>query len=124
MEIYVSHSRDFDFRKGLYLPLRASRLNEQHHIILPHENSEANYSSAEFFRDSCKLVVAEVSFKGTGLGIELGWANAFNVPIIAIYKRGIIPSRSISSVTKTFVPYSNPKEMVDGIEREIDRLSA
>lgn len=34
---------------------------------------------------TCDLMIAEVSLPATGLGIELGWAKAFKVPILCMY---------------------------------------
>jgi len=122
MIIYVSHSRENDFKNQLYVPIRNSKLNKIHKIILPHELSPENFSSKELFKDKCDLVIAEVSHKSTGVGIELGWADSFGIPIIAIHKKDIIPSRSIKSVTSRFVSYSNERDMILGIEKEMKRM--
>ena len=77
MKIYVAHSKKLDYKKELYEPLRNSSLNNEHEIILPHEKSDKPFSSKEFFK-TCDVIIAEVSYSGTGLGIELGWANCGN----------------------------------------------
>lgn len=125
MNIYIGHSKSFDYRNELYVPLRNSRLNREHNIILPHEFSEKPFSSKEFFQNECDLMIAEVSYKATGLGlgIEMGWADAFQVPIIAIHLKGISPSSSVRSVTNRFVAYDSPDDMVRRLEEEIGKMS-
>jgi len=66
LKIYVGHSRDFDYVNELYVPLRRSKLNSIHEIILPHEKSDRPYSSKEFFK-TCDVMIAEVSHPSTGL---------------------------------------------------------
>lgn len=74
MKIYVAHSSGYDYQNELYSPIRNSTLNTKHQITLPHENSIEQFNSKEFLK-KCNLVIADVSYPSTGLGIELGWAN-------------------------------------------------
>ncbi len=116
MRIYIAHSREFDFKNDLYAPLRRSAFNERHTFILPHENSDAPHSSKEFFQTECDLVIAEVSFPSTGLGIELGWADALKVPIACIHKTGSAISGSLRLVCSSFSEYADADDMVAKIE--------
>lgn len=84
IKIYVAHSRSFDFKKELYEPIRKNFLNNEHTFILPHEHSEEPFNSKDYLKDEADLVIAEVSEPSTGLGIELGWADAHQVLIICI----------------------------------------
>lgn len=128
MTIYVSHSRKFDYQTDLYLPLRNSFLNSKHKIILPHEESEEPFDSkfllqskkfsslqsdklVLFESGKCDLVLAEVSYPSTGQGIELGWADANNVNIICVYKKGSEVSNSLKVICKEFFEYENPTDM-------------
>ncbi len=95
MKIFVSHSSNYDFEKELYAPLRESDLNNKQEIILPHEDGQ-DIITKDIIKD-CSLVVAEVSCPSTGQGIELGWADMFNVPIVCMHKEGIEPSSSVTS---------------------------
>ena len=122
MNIYVAHSKDFDFKKELYEPIRKSSLNSKHAFILPHEKSGKPFNSKDFLKDGCGLIIAEVSYPSTGLGIELGWADSYNVPIICIYKKGSKISGSLKVVSKSFVEYANSNELISGIEKAIGRL--
>lgn len=122
MKIYVSHSRKFAFKEELYAPLRASRLNAQHHIILPHESSDEDLFPSGDIIPTCDLVIAEVSFPSTGQGIELGWAHAAGVPIVCIHKQGSQPSNSLTAVTDVFLWYDDPKEVIEALTKALRKL--
>lgn len=112
MKIYVSHSRNSDYQNELYKPLRESELNKLHEIILPHENSETPYNSKELLsKKQVDLVIAEVSHAATGQGIELGWADAFEVPIICIYKSNAKLAGSLIVISSDFIEYNNSKDL-------------
>ena len=112
MNIYIGHSRNMDFKNGLYKTIRESKLNEEHNIILPHENSDEPYNSKEFLSTTCDLVIADVSDISLGLGVELGWADSLNVPIICMYKRGSKVSNSLKVLTEHFVVYETEEDMI------------
>ncbi len=57
-------------------------------------------------------MIAEVSYPSTGQGIEIGWANASNVPIICIYRSGMGPSGALRFISNQIVEYSSPDDMV------------
>lgn len=117
MKIYVTHSRNFDFKKELYEPIRKNFLNNEHTFVLPHEHSDEPFNSKDYLKDEADLVIAEVSEPSIGLGIELGWADTYQVPIICIYKTSVKISGSLKVVSKNFVEYSDSKELVSGIEK-------
>jgi hypothetical protein len=107
MKIYVAHSRGFDFKNELYSPIRQSELSKQNEIILPHEFSNASYSSKELFQNrKIDLLIAEVSYPATGLGIELGWANLLGVKIACIYKEDKVVSGSVKSISDKIISYN------------------
>ena len=118
-KVYVSHSRDFYFRKELYKPLREIKGYE---LILPHEHSDELFSSKDFFRDGCDVLVVEASYKSTGMGIEIGWADAFDIPIIILYKKGCKLSGSVKSMSDRVIEYDSLEEMVKKLEEELVRL--
>lgn len=120
MNIYVSHSSSIEFEKRLYRPLERSRLSESHNVVFPHRE-EGLFDSKEFFKDKCDLVVAETSQPSTGLGIELGWADLFGIPIICVYEQGSVTSSSLKAVSENFIEYSSNEELISKLEREIDR---
>ena len=119
MKIYIGHSTDFNYEEDLYNPLKSNKLSEEHELVFPHE-SEEFFNSREFLREECDLVIAEVSKASTGLGIELGWASLFEIPVICIFKSGSDPSGSLKAVTDQFLEYSSRKEMLAKLEDKLD----
>ena len=111
MKIYVTHAKNSDYINDLYIPIRRSDLNSMHEITLPHENNTKPFQSKPFIK-TCDLVLAEVSYPATGQGIELGWADIYNIPIVCFYKKGIKPSGSLRVVSNTFIEYENKKNMI------------
>ena len=118
MNIYVSHSRTFDFRHQLYEPLLESPLAVDHHLILPHQHSDSPYPLEKNIKN-IDLVVAEVSFVSTGQGIELGLAHAAGKPIICFYKNGSSPSQSLSLVTHQNYSYFRVEELIRQLTEKI-----
>ena len=121
MKIYIGHSGSFDFKTELYLPIRNSDLNTNHQIILPHEKTDEPFSSKDFFK-SCDLLIADVSYPSTGLGIELGWANNIGCPIVCTYKKGSKISNAIKTVTNKFFEYSSEEELISIIKTVINEV--
>lgn len=123
MKIYIGHSKELNFREELYLPIRESRLNSEHEIILPHEiYQEANDFVTKDIIKTCDVMIAEVSFPATGLGIELGWADSFECPIICIYRKDSKISGSLRVVCENFVEYTDREDMIEKISNELLRL--
>lgn len=121
--IYVVHSNRFDYKTDLYAPLRKSRLNTQFNIILPHESSKGHYNSKQLFlTGGCQLVLAEISFPSEGRAIEMGWANAYGIPILSIHRIGSKYSGSIHAICEDFIEYQNIEGTLDTIEELIRRI--
>jgi hypothetical protein len=124
MKIYVTHSRSWDYKTGLYLPIRTSSLNNTQEFILPHEFSDEPFDSRPLILGkNLGLVVAEVSIKSTPQGIELGWANSVETPIAFFYQPNSPPSNALGKVSDFFHQYSNHAELISGIEKAIKRFS-
>jgi len=120
MKIFVTHSSNFDFKNELYLPLRNSNLNKKHDIFLPHEN-EKNIITKDIIKKS-DIIIAEVSYSSTGQGIELGWANIYQIPIVCIYKEGNKYSSSLKKLTNKFISYKNKEDLIKKIDSIIDNF--
>ena len=118
MKIYIGHSTSFNYREDLYKPLKQSALTEKHELVFPHD-SEDLFNSREFLQEECNLVVAEVSKASTGLGIELGWASLFEVPIICVFRSSSNPSNSLKAVADNFLEYNSAEELVSKLEGKI-----
>src|SRR5262245_29057155 len=106
MKIYVAHTKDFEYKDKLYLPLRHSPLNKEHEIILHHEG-EGNTFSREIIK-GCDLLLAEVSMPSISLGVEIGWANAFGVLIITLHEKSAKKPWWADEVCKADIEYTDP----------------
>lgn len=115
MKIYIAHSREFDYEKNLYQPIRAAKNLNQSEIILPHETASQGNNSREFYAE-LDLVIAEVSYPATGLGIELGWTFDSGVPIVCIYQKGRHYSGSLRAVSNRFYEYADSSELIKIIQ--------
>lgn len=113
MKIFVSHSRDFNYKDELYKPIRESILNNKYEFFLPHEN-ENSINTKEIIKNS-DLILAEVSFPSIGEGIELGWANMLNVPVLCAHREGAKISGSLKYLTKNFIAYKDSTDLVNQI---------
>ncbi len=118
MKIYLSHSRKFDFKRELYKPIRRSKLNRKHEIILPHEHSDEWFPSQQELQN-CDLMIAEASFESQSLSTELQWAVSFGVPIILAVKEGKEPSAIAKPVAKKTIVYANEKELIRKLQAEL-----
>jgi hypothetical protein len=115
MKIYIGHSREFDFKKELYKPLRKL----DHEFVFPHDNNHEPANTPELLK-TYDLMIAEVSFPSTGLGIELGWADLLNVPTIFIYKKGSKISGSLKVMKGKFIEYINEEDLVEKLKEKIN----
>lgn len=108
MKIYLAHASSYDYKQELYLPLKNSTLFTEYVFILPHDGEAVHSKQA---LSECDLVIAEVSYPSTGLGIELGWANDLGKPIVCIHRSDSTPSSSLKFITQIFRSYATPEEI-------------
>ncbi len=120
MKIYVSHASSFDYQTELYAPLQENL--SEHELVLPHSISSEGILASEIIPIS-DLVVADVTYPSTGQGIELGWANAAQIPIIAVHKATARPSDALRFVTADVNPYTSTTELLESIKTAITKLS-
>lgn len=120
MKIFVAHSSSFDFKTKLYAPLRASALNTEHEFLLPQEG-EIEEITRDMIRDS-DMLIAEVSVPSLGAGIEMGWADSFHHPVIAIYEKGSAPSFSIDNVVTERIEYDDPEDMISKLKTALNQI--
>ena len=109
MKIYLSHSSYYDYVNVLYNPIKNSELIKEHEIYFPHDCDPVNTKD---IIGSFDLVICEVSFHSTGQGIEMGWADFMDVPILCIYKSGSKLSSAINLITNNYFEYSNENDLV------------
>jgi hypothetical protein len=113
--IYIAHSTKIDYKSQLYLPLRESKLNNKFNIIFPHESN--NFVNSKDIIKNCKIVIAEVSEPSVGVGIELGWADSFDIKIIGLCKDKTKPSNSIMEIATEIITYCNKEDMIYNLEK-------
>lgn len=117
MKIYVSHSTNFDYKTELYEPLNRA-FSDIHALVLPHEKSEDGVRAKDII-PTCDLLLAEVSYPSTGQGIELGWADVAETPIICFYKSGSKISGAINFIDAKSFEYQDISDMVSRLQAEI-----
>lgn len=110
-KVYVSHSSNFDFTSELYQPLKLSNLVNKFDFILPHDG-QPYQSGAKDLIKTCAKVVAEISFPSTGSGIEIGWADAFEIPLIILHNNNVTPSRYYYDLAENVLSYGSVEEMI------------
>jgi len=113
MKIYVMHATAFDFINELYKPLQTSELSRIHSLIFPHIASSP-IDSKSIIKES-DLVLAEVSYPSTGMGIELGWADIFSKPILCVHRSNVRPSSALNFVTTNFLAYDSPAALAEKV---------
>ncbi|MEI6650086.1 MAG: hypothetical protein WCL23_01480 [Candidatus Moraniibacteriota bacterium] len=110
MRIYISHPRASDFENELYAPIREHFSESGHEFILPHEHG--NDEETKSVIPTCDLLIAEVSKPATGVGIELGRAEAAGIPIECICHTGNIPSSSLDRLVDEIHEYDSKESML------------
>lgn len=116
MKLYVCHSTNFDYQSELYEPLR-QEFGEAHQLVLPHDNKDGEHSKAIIA--SSDMVLAEVSYPSTGQGIELGWADDLNIPIVCLYKSTETPSGALRHVAREIIAYDATGDMIVKMTRAL-----
>ena len=101
MKIYISHASKFDYINRLYNPIKESQIFKEHEFILPHDGDMV-INTKEIISNS-DLLIAETSLQTTGQGIELGWADYANIPIICIYEKGAEISSALKFITDDII---------------------
>jgi len=120
MRIFLSHSTNYDYKKELYYPIIKKFKNTDREFFLPEEH----HINTKLTIKSCDIFIAEVSHgPSTGMGIEIGWADAFNKPIICFYKEGTKISNSIKYLTQNIFSYNDKNiKLVDLIEEKLSEI--
>ncbi len=114
MKLYFAHSSEINF-KEMYATLEDS-FGKEHDLVLPHLIKVVNSKDVIA---SCDLFIAECSLPSTSEGIEIGWANAADVPVVFVYKKGSKVSPSLKFVSKEFIEYESLSELVEKLEKYI-----
>jgi hypothetical protein len=110
MKLYLSHSSGYNYKSELYEPLK-SNLADEYDIFFPHDDHIDGVESKDILASS-DVIIAEVSFPSTGQGIELGWADFQNKPIVCFYRSGSKVSSAIRFVSATVIEYESTADMI------------
>lgn len=113
MNIYFPHSSGFDFKKEYYRPIKESGIVKEHNVHFPHETEETK-NTIEIIEDA-DVIVAEVSYPSTGLGIELGWASKMKKPVLCVHKEEADVPSVLKFVSTNFIEYSNVDSLVKNL---------
>jgi len=122
LKIYISHSSKYDYINKIYEPIKKSNLMKLNSFFFPEEDKNKIVSTKNIIVDS-DLLIADVSLPSTGQGIEMGWANFAEIPIICIYEKGSKPSSSVKFVADLLIEYENAEDMVNKISNYIKNIS-
>lgn len=121
MNIYVAHSTNFDYMNKLYNPIKNAKSLSMHNFFFPHDEVNKLVKTKEIIKNY-DLVIAEVSSPSIGLGIELGYADCSNTPILCIYENGAKFSSSLKFITNNFIEYDNSKDLIEKIKNFLNNL--
>jgi nucleoside 2-deoxyribosyltransferase len=119
MKIYIGHSINLNYENELYAPLRNSALNDEHEIIFPNEDEEQKMLTKDIIK-TADIVISDVTYSSTGVGIELGWADMLGKKPYCIYKTGHKVTSVLSSVTQNVFEYTDNKDLVKTVEEIIE----
>jgi len=124
MDIYIAHSSNYDFINELYNPVKEIKFRPLDiNFIFPHLTDQFK-NSKQLISKQIDLLIAEVSYPSTGLGIELGWANIANVPIYCIHKTDTKYSSSLNTISDKFYSYSSSEELKEIIRTIIESVES
>ena len=106
--VYVSYSSDFRLKKELCgLLKKIPRVS----FVFPDESQ----NSKNIIKGSV-LLIAEISKSSSGVGIEIGWADSFGVPVIFIHKKGSKNSSSLRLISSKFIEYNKIEDIQAPLE--------
>jgi 2'-deoxynucleoside 5'-phosphate N-hydrolase len=71
--------------------------------------------------DDSDLLIAELSYKSIGIGIEVGYAKARNKKIIYIHKKGTEVSTTVSGVSDIRIEYEDIEDLITKLKKAINR---
>jgi hypothetical protein len=117
MNIYISHSTHYDFKRKLYKPIKESGITQEFDVIFPHEDSEEIFDiRGALERGEIDLIIADITYPSTGQGIELAWAHSYGVPIECIFLVDSYVSPTLQLLTNKQFDYETEEDMIDMIK--------
>lgn len=84
------------------------------------ENQEKEMMKTAFEEiDSSDFLIAELTTKSIGVGIEIGYAFAKNKPIFYLHKKDSEYSTTASGCSDTIIAYENELNLVEMMEKQL-----
>ena len=108
MKIFLSHASSSEYHTELYLPIKEHFNYTSFNFIFP---EELKVNSKDIIK-SCDIFFCEISNVSFGVGIETGWADAFNKPIYCFYKEGVKISSAFSYLTDKIFAYKSTDDLL------------
>jgi len=97
-------------------------------VFVDHYNFKANQEremmKTAFIKiDSADFLIAELTTKSIGVGIEIGYAYATEKPIIYLRKKGSEYSTTASGSSTYIIEYENVPDLIKSMEKLLIQLS-
>ena len=74
--------------------------------------------------DKCDLLIAETSYKGIGIGIEVGYAKAKGKPVIYVRQKDAEHSTTVSGISDFQVVYRDIHDLQNQLRDIINKILA
>jgi len=89
------------------------------------DNKETKMMEAAFKEiDNSDFLIAELTNKSIGVGIEIGYAYATQKPIIYIRQKGSEYSTTTAGCAHVIIEYENEKELIKKILNAINKIKS
>ncbi|HEU5293060.1 MAG TPA: nucleoside 2-deoxyribosyltransferase [Cyclobacteriaceae bacterium] len=72
--------------------------------------------------ESCDLLIAEVSDKGIGIGVEVGYAKAKGKPVLYLRQRNADHSTTVSGISDFHIAYSDTMDLKQKLSKILNKL--
>lgn len=108
--VYLAHSSKFDFKNKLYEPIKRSKIGNLYDFIYLMDNP-GNLPNTKEMIQTCQAVIGEISYPSIGAGIEIGWADAFDIPLILIHNHSYNPPEYYKTFSSYLLKYDDPERI-------------
>jgi nucleoside 2-deoxyribosyltransferase len=72
--------------------------------------------------DKSDMIIAEVSHKSIGVGVETGYLKAKGKKVIYLHKNGVEIENIINGISDYVVDYSNPEDIISWFDANILKI--
>lgn len=94
---------------------------DRYHFDPAHEKAMMQQAMDDL--DRCDLLIAEVSDKGIGIGIEVGYAKAKNKPVIYIRNNSAKHSTTVSGISDYQIIYQDVDDLKAQLQRTLEHIN-